>query len=589
MNVLQRYTKTLFCSIGFLATALLAGCGGGDQGRDPILGVPAATLVSLAVTPAAPSIAPGATQQFTATATYSDGTTQAVVAAWTSATPAVATVAAATGLATGASAGSAVISAAYSGKTASATLTVIPPALLSIAVTPVAPSVALGASQQFTANGTFSDGTTQAVAATWTSASPAVATVPAATGLATGASAGSAVISAAYGGKTASTTLTVTPAALLSIAVTPQAPTVQIAATRQLAVIGTYSDATTQNLTAGATFVSATPASATVNSAGLVTGAALGTSVITATSNGKSATTTITVPAATLTGIAVTPATATVLTGGQQQFVATATYSDNTTAFVTGSAVWSSSSPSIGTVAASGIATGVAAGATSVTATVGAQSGSAALTVTAVALPPPAVLAVPLGGAANFAVLAGTSLTNNAGGTTLITGDVGAPSQTVDPTQAAGYTNYKSGAILAGALADLQTAISNANGRTCDVSFAGDIDLGGLTLAPGVYCYAGAISITGTVTLNGPGVYIFRTALTLNSTANSIVALGNGATAANVNWLPVGPTTLGANSVFKGTILGQSAAITVGDNTTLLNGRVLTGAAVTLRNNQIAK
>nr|WP_315212366.1 ice-binding family protein [uncultured Duganella sp.] len=504
MNVLQRYTKTLFCSIGFLATALLAGCGGGDQGRDPLLGVPAATLVSLAVTPAAPAIALGATQHFTANATYSDGTVQAVTAAWTSATPAVATVAAATGLATG-----------------------------------------------------------------------------------TGA--GSAVIGAAYGGKTASATLTVTPAALLSIAVTPQAPTVQIAATRQLAVIGTYSDATTQNLTAGATFVSATPASATVDSAGLVTGAALGTSVITATSNGKSATTTVTVPAATLTGIAVTPATATVLTGGQQQFVATATYSDNTTAFVTGSAVWSSSSPSIGTVAASGIATGVAAGATSVTATVGAQSGSAALTVTAVALPPPAVLAVPLGGAANFAVLAGTSLTNNAGGTTLITGDVGAPSQTVDPTQAAGYTNYKSGAILAGALADLQTAIGNANGRTCDVSFAGDIDLGGLTLAPGVYCYAGAISITGTVTLNGPGVYIFRTALTLNSTANSIVALGNGATAANVNWLPVGPTTLGANSVFKGTILGQSAAITVGDNTTLLNGRVLTGAAVTLRNNQIAK
>jgi len=588
MNVLQRYTKTLFCSIGFLATALLAGCGGGDQGRDPLLGVPAATLVSLAVTPAAPSIALGATQQFTANATYSDGTVQAVTAAWTSASPAVATVAAATGLATGTGAGSAVIGAAYGGKTASATLTVIPPALLSIAVTPVAPSIALGASQQFTANGTFSDGTTQAVAATWTSASPAVATVPAATGLATGASAGSAVISAAYGGKTASTTLTVTPAVLLSIAVTPQAPMVQIAATRQLAVIGTYSDATTQNLTAGATFVSATPTSATVNSAGLVTGAALGTSVITATSNGKSATTTITVPSATLTGIAVTPATSTVLIGGQQQFVATATYSDNTTAFVTGTAVWSSSSPSIGTVAASGIATGVAAGATNVTATVGAQSGSAALTVTAV-LPPSAVLAVPLGGAANFAVLAGTSLTNNAGGTTLITGDVGAPSQTVDPTQATGYTNYKSGAILAGALADLQTAISNANGRTCDVSFAGDIDLGGLTLAPGVYCYAGAISITGTVTLNGPGVYIFRTALTLNSTANSIVALGNGATAANVNWLPVGPTTLGANSVFKGTILGQSAAITVGDNTTLLNGRVLTGAAVTLRNNQIAK
>ncbi|MHA4869586.1 ice-binding family protein [Duganella sp. PWIR1] len=511
MNALQRYTKTLSCSIGFLAATLLAGCGGGDQGRDAILGVPAATLVALAVTPATASVAAGTTQQFTATATYSDNSTQTVAAAWTSATPAVATVASATGLASGVSVGNSVISAAYNGKTASATLTV-------------------------------------------------------------------------------------TPAVLLSIAVTPQAPTVLIAATRQLAVIGTYSDATTQDLTASSTFVSATPASAIVNSDGLVTGMALGTSVVTASNGGKNASTTVTVPAATLSSISVTPSTSTVLIDGQQQYIATATYSDNTTAFVTNTAVWSSTSPTIGTVAATGLATGRAAGSTTISATVGARSGSAALTVVAVEPPtttptptPPQLQPVPLGSAANFAVLAGTALTNNAGGTTLIRGDVGSPSQTTDPTLAAGFTNYKSGAILAGALADLQTAISNANGRSCDVSFAGDIDLGGQTLAPGVYCYAGAISITGTLKLSGPGVYIFRTALTLNSAANSIVALTNGATAANVSWLPVGPTTLGANSVFKGSILGQSAAITVGDNTTLLNGRVLTAAAVTLRNNQITK
>jgi hypothetical protein len=505
MNVLQRYTKTLFCSIGFLASAVLAGCGGGDQGRDPILGLPSATVVSLAVTPAVAGIALGATQQFSASATFSDGSVQAVAAAWSSATPAVAGVAA--------------------------------------------------------------------------------------TGLATGAGVGATVISAAFNGKSASAALTVTPAALLSIAVTPQAPTVQIAATRQLAVLGTYSDASTLDLTAVSRFVSATPANASVGAGGLVTGAAPGSAVITATSGGKSASTTVTVPAATLTGITVTPAAAGVLIGAVQQFVATATYSDNSTALVTASAAWSSTSPTIGSVGATGLATGVAAGTTTVSASVGARSGSATLTVTATSLPPtvPVVLAVPLGGAADFAVLAGTSLTNNAGGTTLITGNVGAPSQTVDPTLAAGFTNYKSGAILAGALADLQTAISDANGRTCDVSFAGGIDLGGQTFGPGVYCYAGAINITGTVTLSGPGVYIFRSALTLNSTANSVVALGNGATAANVTWVPVGPTTLGANSVFKGTILGQSAAITVGDNTTLLNGRVLSGAAVTLRNNQIAK
>ncbi len=108
-------------------------------------------------------------------------------------------------------------------------------------------------------------------------------------------------------------------------------------------------------------------------------------------------------------------------------------------------------------------------------------------------------------------------------------------------------------------------------------------------LTPGVYCYAGAISITGTFTMAGPGLYIFRTSSTLNSTANSIVALNGGASAANVFWVPVGPTTLGANSVFKGTILGASAAITLGDNVDLQDGRVLTQAAVTLRNNKITK
>jgi hypothetical protein len=206
----------------------------------------------------------------------------------------------------------------------------------------------------------------------------------------------------------------------------------------------------------------------------------------------------------------------------------------------------------------------------------------------AAAAPPPAA-GLNLGRAASFGVLAGTSITNNSGGTTLVTGDVGSPSQTTPPPVAPGFVNLTSGAVLDGALADLQVAITDGNGRTCDVNFPSGIDLGGLTLAPGVYCYAGAINITGTLALNGPGVYIFRTALTLNATANAIVALTNGATAANVFWLPVGPTTLGANGAFKGSVLGQSAAITVGDNTTLLNGRVLSGAAVTLRNNQIAK
>ena len=591
MNLFKRYLNPLLVSAGLLAMATLAGCGGGDQGRDPILGLPAATLSSLAVTPATATVAIGAGQQFTAIATYSDGSAQDVSAkaAWTSATPASATVNAATGLSTGIAAGNSNISAAFGGKSAAAQLTVSPATLTAIAITPLTPAIAIGATQQFTVSGSFSDGATRDVTAmsAFASATPATASINA-SGLALGKVAGTTQITATTGTLTASTVLTVNPATLLSIAVTPQSPIVPVAATRQLAVIATYSDNSTADVTAGSSFVSVTPAAATVASSGRVTGVAFGSSVMNASFNGKTASTTVTVPALTLVSIAVTPATASIAVGTQQQFVATATYSDSSNAIITNSAAWTSGTVANASVLNTGVATGIAAGTSSITATAGGQSGSALLTVTAVATPP-LFNSINLGRAAPFGVLAGTSITNNSGGTTLITGDVGAPSQTVDPTQAAGFTNYKSGAILAGAMTDLQAAITDGNSRSCDVSFAGGIDLGGQTFGPGVYCYAGAISITGTLTLNGPGVYIFRTALTLDSTVNSVVALNNGATADNVSWLPVGPTTLAANSVFKGNILGQSAAITVGDNTTLLNGRVLTAAAVTLRNNQITK
>ncbi|NML61227.1 DUF3494 domain-containing protein [Massilia sp. RP-1-19] len=488
------------------------------------------------------------------------------------------------------SAGTSVVSAAFNGKAGSATLTAMPSVLVSIALVPANPSVSAGISQQFAVMGTFDNNTTRDITAvsTFTSASPAVASINATTGLALGKVAGTSVITATSGALSGSTTLTVTPASLMSLAITPQSVTLQAGVNRQLAAIATYSDGSTSDVSASANFVSANTAAVASTPAGLITGVAVGSSVISASFGGKTATANATTEAVTLSSISITPASATIAVGANQNFVAVGTYSDNSTAVITNNATWTSSATGIATVLNTGAATGIAAGTTNITATFGGTSATAALTVAAI-VPPPASAGVNLRSAANFAVLAGTSITNNAGGTTLVTGDVGSPSQTTDPVIAAGFTNYKSGAILDGALADLQTAITDANGRTCDVTFAGGIDLGGLVLPPGVYCYAGAINITGTLQLSGAGVYIFRTALTLDTTANSIVALTNGATADNVTWVPVGPTTLGANSVFKGSILGQAAAITVGDNTTLLNGRVLTAAAVTLSNNQITK
>ena len=172
-----------------------------------------ATLASLAVTPINAMIASGTPQQYTAMGTYTDGTQQNLTnfVTWTSTNPSVATINS-TGLAMGASAGNTTIQAASGAINGSTGLTVTSgPVLVSIAVTPVNPSIALGNQQQFTATGAYSDGSHQDLtnSATWTSTNTSVATISS-TGLATGASAGSTTIQAASGSINGTTTLTVT-------------------------------------------------------------------------------------------------------------------------------------------------------------------------------------------------------------------------------------------------------------------------------------------------------------------------------------------------------------------------------------------
>ncbi len=374
-------------------------------------------------------------------------------------------------------------------------------------------------------------------------------------------------------------------AAVTAVVVTPIDATVPIGATRQFTATASFIDGTSRDVTTLSAWTSDNTAAAGVGSdSGLATGASAGTAVIRAAFGGMSTSANLTVTSATLLSIALTPAAPTLPSGSTRQLNATGTYSDGSRAALTTVVTWSSSDSLVATILSSGIATGQSVGVATASATLGSISSSTTLTVTAAA--PASTLA--LGTATSFGLLAGTSITNNAGGTTLVTGDIGSPSQTVDPVQAAGYTNYKSGAILSGALADLQAAVADANGRTCDVNFAGGADLGGQTFGPGVYCFGGAVTITGTLTLNGSGLYLFRTAMTLGTAANSIVALTNGATAGNLFFVPSGPAVVGVNSVFKGTLLTGSASITIGDNTTLVSGRALSGGAVTLRNNQIS-
>jgi hypothetical protein len=176
------------------------------------------TLVSITVTPTNSSIAAGQQQQFTATGNYTDGSHQSLTstATWTSSATSVATIAAG-GLATGVAAGSTVIQATSVSINGSTSLTVTPPTLVSITVTPANPSIAAGQQQQFTATGNYSDGSHQSLTstATWTSSATSVATI-AAGGLATGVAAGSTVIQATSGSISGSTTLQIQHSVALS-------------------------------------------------------------------------------------------------------------------------------------------------------------------------------------------------------------------------------------------------------------------------------------------------------------------------------------------------------------------------------------
>jgi trimeric autotransporter adhesin len=355
-----------------------------------------ATLVSIAVTPVAPSIAKGSKQAFVATGTYSDNSTKdlSASATWASETQATATITSA-GLATGVGAGTTKITATSGSVSGSATLTVTEAKLVSISVTPDAPSIAKGTTQSFVATGTYDDASKQNLTAsvTWASATTATATISSA-GLATAVAAGTTVISATSGTIKGMVTLTVTGAKLVSIAVTPAAPSAAKGTKVQFIATGSYDDATTQDLSATVTWASATAATATVSNTagtkGLASTLAAGTSEISATLGAISGKTTLTVTAAVLASIAVTPATPSVAKGSSAQFVATGTYSDATTQDLSATVTWASATPATATISnasgSAGQATTLAAGTTEISATSGTIVGKTTLTVTGATL-----------------------------------------------------------------------------------------------------------------------------------------------------------------------------------------------------------
>ena len=195
-----------------------------------------------------------------------------------------------------------------------------------------------------------------------------------------------------------------------------------------------------------------------------------------------------------------------------------------------------------------------------------------------------------LGAAATYGVLGGTFTRNI--GVTAITGDLGYTTLSGSGSHTVTGTDYGVGAPTPQARTDAGTALTNLNSQACTFTFAsGAINLATDTThgaigvyTPGVYCTtgAGAASIgTGGITLSGSGTYIFKVNGALTSVDNSNVTLANGASSCDVFWAPIAATTLGANTTFKGTIIDNANAITVGSLTAWI-GRALSLGAGTV-------
>jgi hypothetical protein len=259
-----------------------------------------------------------------------------------------------------------------------------PKTLKSLVVSPASAVVALGGSKQFTVTGVFSDFSHQDMTnqVTWNSTQAAIAAVSS-SGMALSKQAGATTVTAVSGTVTGSAALTVSSAALVSIAVSPSNATVPKGETQQFAATGTYSDASTQDLTASAVWTTSAPSVATASSAGATAAQATGTATITATSGSISGNATLTVSPAVLLSIAVTPSNPTVPKGKTQQLVATGTYSDGSTQNLTGSVLWAVAPGGIAAVSGTGMATAQSLGTATVTAASGSIVGADALTVSA--------------------------------------------------------------------------------------------------------------------------------------------------------------------------------------------------------------
>ncbi len=198
-----------------------------------------------------------------------------------------------------------------------------------------------------------------------------------------------------------------------------------------------------------------------------------------------------------------------------------------------------------------------------------------------------------LGTAQSFAVLGASAMTNT--GPTTVSGDLGVwPGTAVTgfpPGLVTGGVIHANDAVALQAQSDVTIAYNSLAGLPCNTNLTGQ-DLGGLTLAPGVYCFNSSAQLTGALALDAQGdpnaVFVFQIGSTLVTASNASVQVINGAQNCNAFWQVGSSATLGTGTSFIGSILAL-ASITLNTNA-ILSGRALarTGA-VTMDSNAITR
>jgi len=503
----------------------LSGCGG----KNGLIGTGGgASLTAVTLTPTNPtltlSLSPPATRQFVATGQYSFGNPKDITSqlTWVSADTTVATMDN-KGVATAVGSGRVIVTGSIQDPVSlkifqvSTVLTVVPQ-LTGITISPASAQIAKGTAQQFTAAGKYNDGTSPDITSlvAWNSTQSATATVsssPGTQGLALAVSPGSTSISASLGPVSSSpSSLTVSNANLVSISVTPAGSTVPLATSQQFVANGSFDDGTQQNISETTNWTSSSPTIARVSSIGVVTGAGLGSTTITASSGAVNGTTSATVDASSVAALNILPA-GKIANLTNYQMRAVAVFKDGSSLDVTHTPgiTWSSSNSAVASIGGStGLALAIGPGTATISASLG-QSSGASLTVSDSTIKALAV------GPSNSTIAAGTAQNVIAVGTFSDTSgtfqqDISSASSWASDNTGVATVAYANGLQelttgIAPGSANISGSFSDAHGNLASASAplnVSNAQLSGIVVAPG----------TASVTSRGSRQYVATAAFT---------------------------------------------------------------------------